>query len=472
MRSYYKFIGIPLALLLLQSCFVAKDYEQPDVVNQDYYRTDSLAQDSLSMANIPWETLFTDPLLQKYIDKALENNVDIRIALAQIKAAEAYLKQGKAAFLPTLSAGAQYTGSFPSENGQQGAMVNATGKDYFNLYDLSVQLSWEADIWGKITSQKRAYRASYLQTVAAHRAVRTNLIAGVATTYYQLLAIDKQIAITQKTIATRKNSWETTLALKKAGSGMVTSVSVAQTKAQYLDAKAILIDLEKQARLLENTLCILMGEEPHQIERTSLAEQKISTDLKVGVPMQLLHNRPDVIAAEMNYRRAFEMTNVARANFYPSLTISASGGLEAVELEDWFSLNSLFANFIGGLAAPILNHRIIQTQFEVAQVQQEQALLNFRGTLIQASKEVSDALYAYQAATQKIEIKQEEHKLLQQAVEDAQVLLVNGYANFTYLEVLRAQESALGSNLQIVNARVNQLISIVNLYQALGGGWQ
>lgn len=472
MKSFYKFLWVPAAVLLLQSCLVTKEYEQPEnVVQQEYYRTDSIPTDSLSMAHVSWQTLFTDSLLQNYINTALTNNIDIRVALQQIQAAQAYVKQGKAAFLPTLSAGANYNGSFYSKNGQQAALAQ-TGKDYLNLYNMSLNLSWEADIWGKITSQKRAFTASYLQTVAAHKAVTTSLIAGVATTYYQLLAIDKQIAVTKRTIKTRKKSLETTKALKKAGSASVTSAAVAQTKAQYLAAQAILIDLDKQARLLENSLCLLMGEPPHDIARTSLKSQDINTALKVGVPMQLLQNRPDVIVAEMNYRQAFELTNVARASFYPSLTIGASGGIESTQLEDWFDVNSLFANFLGGLTAPIFNGRQIRTQFEVAKVQQKQAKLKLKGTLLTASKEVSDALYAYQAATDKIVIKKQEWDLLQQAVEDSQALMINGYANFSYLEVLRAQESALNSSLEVINARVSQLTSIVNLYEALGGGWR
>ncbi len=472
MKSLYKILLVPAAVVTMQSCFVAKDYEQPEVVEQEYYRTDSIPQDSLNMANVSWRDIFTDPLLQNYIDSALVNNIDIRIALQQIQAAQAYVKQGKAGYLPTLSAGANYTLSYPSKNGQQGAMLAQLGRDHAQIFELSANLSWEADVWGKIRSQKRAFDASYLQTVAAHKAVKTQLIAGIASAYYQLLAIDEQIDVTNQTIATRKKSYETTKALQDAGITGITTVAVEQTKAQYINAQGLLIDLQKQARVLENTICLLMGEAPHSIARTDLDDQHITTKLKVGVPMQLLSNRPDVIAAELNYRQTFEMTNVARANFYPSLTIGATGGIQSLEIENWFNANSLFANILGGLTAPIFNGRKIRTQYEVAQVQQEQARLNFKGTILTASKEVSDALYAYQAATQKIDLKIQERALLQQAVEDSQALLTSGYNNFSYLEVLSAQQNALSSSLQVINARVNQLNSMVTLYQALGGGWR
>ena len=470
MKSFYKFLGVAIVVLTLQSCLVSKEYERAEVVNEKAYRVDSLEQDTTSMATVSWKELFSDSHLQGYISHALENNVDNLIAIQQIKAAESYMKQGKAGYYPTLSVGAQYGVSALSKNGQQGAMLQSTGNNTFSSFELSGNLSWEADIWGKIRSQKRAFDASFMQAVATQQAIKTRLIANIASSYYQLLAIDEQIALTEETIELRKTSWETTEALQGAGVGGITSIAVKQTKAQYLDAMSFLIDLQYQTRVLENTICILMGDEPHQIERSTLDAQDVSTDLKIGVPAQLLNNRPDVVVAENNYRQAFEMTNVARTYFYPALIISASGGLQSTDVSNWFSLNSLFGNFIGGIFAPIFNGRQIRTQYEVAGFQQEQARLNYRGVLIQASKEVSDALYNYESATQKIEIQKEEQILLNEAVEDSQDLLTSGFNNVSYLEVLTAQQNALNVGLAVINTRVLQLNSIVNLYESLGGG--
>lgn len=473
MRNISRFIWITLVLLTMQSCFVAKDYQKPDdIVKTELFRTDMIPEDSLTMADVSWRELFTDRNLVNYIEVALENNIDIRVALKQMEVAEAYVKQGKAGFYPTLSAGGQYTLAYPSKNGQQGAALQQTGKDHVNVFDLAGNLGWEADIWGKIRSQKRAFDATYLQTIAAHRAVKTGLIAAVANTYYSLLALDEQIKVTEETIDTRRTSLETTEALKEAGVGFITSTAVQQTHAQYLQAQALLVDLKTQARILESTLSLLMGEEPRSIERSSLAEQNIDTELKIGVPMQLLANRPDVMIAENNYRRAFEMTNVARAQFYPSLTIGAQGGLQSLKLDNWFNKNSLFANIMGGLTAPILQGRRIKTQYEVAQLEQEQARLHYRGALINAAKDVSDALYVYQASGEKMGLKQEQRELLEQALTDSQELLLSGYNNFSYLEVLTAQERVLGTSLDVINEQYTQLSSIVQLYQALGGGWK
>lgn len=464
--SSNNFVLVPAVLLSLQSCFVAKDYTRPQVVETDeeYFRTDALPQDSLSMAEVSWRELFTDPNLASHIEAGLETNIDIRIALQQIEAAAAYVKQGKAGYLPTLNANAQATHQELSENSQFAALGN-TSVDQF---DLSVNLSWEADIWGRIRSNDRALQASFLQSVAAHQAVKTELIANIAAIYYELVALDEQRRVTEQTIETRENGLETTRALKEAGT--VTEVGVKQTEAQLYRAQAQLVNLVNNIRLLENALSILLGNAPHQITRSSLDQQKISTELKEGVPSQLLRNRPDVIAAEYNLMNAFELTNVARSSFYPSLRLTASGGFQSLDFEDLFSVNSLFANLAGSLAQPIFNQRQIRTQFETAQAQEEVALLNFRRSMIVASREVSDALYNFQAAEERIQIITNEFEAYDLATSYSEELLNNGMAN--YLEVLTARENALNSRLALINTRLDRLYAIVDLYQALGGGWK
>lgn len=461
-NSIYKILILASLPFLLVSCFAAKDYERPQVVNEANYRTDNLPQDSLSMATVSWKEIFTDPILQNYIEEGLKNNIDIRVALQQIRIAEAYVKQGKAGYFPSLNANARATHQeLPAQN-QFGNISS------INQYELSGSLSWEADIWGKIRSNDRAFQASYLQTVAAHQAVKSRLIANIASVYYQLLALDEQIRVTEETVQTRSAGLETTQALKNAGN--VTEVAVKQTEAQLYTAQGILIDLKNQSRLLENTMSILLGSAPQDIARGSLENQIIDTSLETGIPAQLLSNRPDVMAAEYNLRNAFELTNAARANFYPSLTLSATGGLQNIEIDKLFNANSLFATIIGGLTQPIFNKRQIKTQYEVSQAKQEQAYLNFRYAIINASKEVSDAMYSYEAATEKIEVKEKEYQAYSLATDYSEQLLDNGLAN--YLEVLTAQENALNSSLNLINAKNNQLQAIVDLYEALGGGWR
>ena len=461
----YKFILIPAVLLSLQSCFVAKEYSRPaEVVEAETYRTDELPTDTISMARISWRELFTDPVLSSHIDRALENNLDIRIALQQIEAAGAYLKQARAQYLPSLGLSTQVTHQRLAQNSQFGSFFDGS----LSQYEATANLSWEADIWGRIKSNERAQQAAYLQTVAAHQAVKTRLIANIANLYFQLLALDEQLEVTRETVANRMNSLETIKALKEAGN--VTEVGVKQTEAQLYRAQAVVVDLENQIRLLENTFSILLGEAPHPIERTELARQELNTELRTGIPVQLLRNRPDVIAAEYNLANAFQLKNVARSNFYPSLRLTANGGFQSLDLAELIDANSLFANIVGSLTQPLFNRRQIRTQYEVAQAQQEIAFLEFRRAILDASREVSDALYNYNAADQKLDIKQNEFEAYELATSYSEELLNNGFAN--YLEVLTARENALNSQLELVNIRYDELSAIVNLYQALGGGWQ
>lgn len=448
----------------LQSCFVARDYTRPDVETNALFRTENLPTDSVSMADISWKDLFTDQYLEQYIEEGLQNNMDIRIALQQMIAAEAYAKQGKAGYLPTLSAGPNYTHQEYSENSQFGSIFSG-GLD---TYDLTANLSWEADIWGKIRSNKRASQADYLQSVAGHQAVKTQLISNIANTYYNLLALDAQLEVTKQTIDTRKSGVETIKALKEAG--QVTQVAVDQNIAQYNSARALQIDIEAAIFKAENTLGILLGKAPQEFKRSRLDIQSIDQEIKLGVPAGLLRNRPDVMAAEYALIKDFELTNVAKSSFYPSLTLTASGGLQSLELDNLLNANSLFATVVGGLTQPLLNQRKLKTQKEVALANQESSLLNFKKTLLVAGSEVSNALFSYEAETQKFEFRKNEVEALRKAESNSEELLKNGYAN--YLDLLTARQSALSAELNLITNKLSQLSATVELYRALGGGWQ
>ncbi|WP_054852451.1 efflux transporter outer membrane subunit [Olleya sp. ITB9] len=457
---------ILIVALTLQSCFVAQDYVRPDLKaeTEALYRTDNLPTDSVSIADVSWKDLFTDQYLQQYIEEGLQNNMDVRIALQQIVAAQAYAKQGKAGYLPSANVGANYTRQEFSENSQFGSIFSG-GLD---TYDITANLSWEADIWGKIRSNKRATQAAYLQSVAGHQAIKTQLISSIANTYYNLLALDAQLEVTKQTILTRESGVKTIKALKDAG--QVTQVAVDQNIAQYNSAKALQVDIEVAIFKTENTLSILLGKTPQTFERSSLDIQNIDQDIVLGVPATLLSNRPDVMAAEYGLINSFELTNVAKSNLYPSLTLTASGGLESLDVDNLINVNSIFANIIGGITQPIFNQRKLKTQREVAFAQQEQALLQFKQTLLVAGSEVSNALYTYKAETKKFEFRKDEVEALRTAEANSNELLKNGYAN--YLDLLTARESALNAELNIIDSQLQQLVSVVDLYEALGGGWK
>lgn len=465
-RSLSKGALLLVVAITLQSCFVARDYVRPelDIETENLYRTENLPKDSVSMADVSWKNLFTDQYLEQYIEEGLQNNMDIRIAIQQMIAAEAYAKQGKAGYLPTLSVGPNYTHQEYSENSQFGSIFSG-GLD---TYDITADLSWEADIWGKIRSNKRASQADYLQSVAGHQAVKTQLISNIANTYYNLLALDAQLEVTNQTIATRASSVETIKALKDAG--QVTQVAVDQNIAQYNSAKALQIDIETAIFKAENTLSILLGKAPQEFKRSRLDNQSIDQEIKLGVPARLLRNRPDVMAAEYALIRDFELTNVANSSFYPSLTLTASGGLQSLELDKLLNANSLFATVVGGLTQPLLNQRKLKTQKEVALANQESSLLNFKKTLLVAGSEVSNALFSYEAETKKFEFRKNEVEALRKAETNSEELLKNGYAN--YLDLLTARQSALSAELNLITNKLSQLSATVELYRSLGGGWQ
>jgi len=282
------------------------------------------------------------------------------------------------------------------------------------------------------------------------------------------VALDAQLKILNETVETREKTVSTIQALKDAG--QVTQVAVDQNVAQYNNAKALEIEVQAEIFKLENTLSILLAKQPQHFERSTLDEQAITTEMKLGVPYLLLRNRPDVIAAESEFIQSFELTNVALSNFYPSLTLSAAGGFQSMEFQNWFNTNSLFANLVGGLTQPIFNQRKVRTQYEVSQAKQEQALLNFKNTLLIAGKEVSDALYSYQAEVDKFEYRENEVEALRRAETNSEELLDNGYAN--YLDLLTARESVLRAEINSINNKLQQLLSAVRLYRSLGGGWQ
>ncbi|WP_308005338.1 TolC family protein [uncultured Chryseobacterium sp.] len=471
MKSILNIIkGITFSVAVLaavSSCMARKEYQRPDnVVDEKLYRTDMLPTDSTNIANVSWKEIFTDPVLQGHITKALENNLDIRIALQSISSAESYLKQSKAAYEPTLSIGPNYTFQTQSINTQFGQIIGE--RRYVNQFDITASLGWEADIWGKLRAQEKAQLATYLGTVEAHKAVKTDLIASVASSYYQLLTYDAQKRIIKETIKVREQNLETTKALKTAGT--LTEVAVQQSEALVYNAKSLLIDIDTQIQLLENTMSLLMGEPSHTIERSSLENQNVPIDLKLGYPVQLLSNRPDVKRAEYNLMNAFELTNSAKAQFYPTLKLTGSGGVQSVDIDHLFSVNSLFANVVAGLAQPLLNKRAIRTNYEVSLANQETAYLNFRKAILTAGKEVSDAIRVYSVQDQYIDLKQKELVNYKNSVNYSQELVNYGMAN--YLEVLNASVNSLNAELNIANAQYSKMKAGIELYQALGGGWK
>lgn len=462
LNGIYKGVVVLGVALTMQSCFVAKDYKKPVVDTDNLYRQDTLSADSTSIGNLSWKEFFQDPILQGTIEKGLKNNIDINLAIQNIIASQAYLAQAKEGNLPVVSIGADYSRQDLSKNSALGAFSNGAT----DQFQLAGNLSWEADIWGKIRSNTRANNATYLRSIAAKQFVETQIIANIASNYYQLIALDRQLEITTTTITNREDSFKTIQALKDAGN--VNEVAVQQTEAQLYAAQLIAEDLKNQIAILENATSILIGQKVQAIDRSKSFETLNIPSLTLGVPAVALRNRPDIVAAEYELMSNFELTNVARSSFYPSITLGASAGFQSMEIKNWFSADSFFTSLIGGIAQPILNRRTNRTRLEVARANQESSLLNFQYKILDAGREVSDALQNYKNETTKIDIRNRQVLALKNAADFSDELLNYGMA--TYLEVLTAKEQSLNSELALVSNQFQQQQALIQLYKSLGGG--
>ncbi len=453
---------LAIVVILFPSCNLLKKYVRPPVKTEGLYRGVNNA-DTVCMANISWKQMFTDQKLQVLLQEGINNSYDLKIAVTRIKQADANLRQSKAAYFPTISAEPQYTRQHTSsaEGGSLGIYPD-------NLFQLSASASWEIDLWGKLRSAQKAALASLQQSYASKRAVQTQLVANIATDYYNLMAYDKELAITKETVESYKDDVETNKALKQAN--RVNEASVAQSEANRYAAEVTIPDLENNIMQTENAICILIGRQPGAVERDSIGAQQPDTLLQTGLPAQILSNRPDVQEAEFNVRYYFEEINVARAYFYPSLTITAEGGWQAASIGSLFNAVSIFGNVFAGLTQPIFNQGINNQRLRVAKAQYEEYVLTFQQTVLGAGQEVSNALYSYQSAKNKTITRNLQLDAWKRSVEYNRLLLKGGYV--TYTDVLTSEQGYLSAQLSSISDKLQQLTAVVTLYKSLGGGWK
>ena len=458
-KSITSFIWLFVLIIFLSSCKVLQPYKQPDVLSKEKLFRDLAINDSTNIADMPWRSLFTDKLLQNLLEEAIKNNPDLQIAITRMKKAEANFKQSKASLFPSLNlnADASY-----QNNDAAVAGVPAT-------YQFSGTASWEADIWGRLRSAKRANLSLFLESEAYKRAVQTRLIANVAINYYTLLAFDAKLQVTEKTIENRNSDVETMKLMKD--NDLVTGADLVQSQANLYSAKVTIPEIKQSIYETENALSLLLGRNPGPITRSSLNEQEISADLRTGIPVQLLANRPDVQEAEYQFRYGFEMTNVARKYFYPSLTISATGGITSTDLSKLFNASSVFWNIVGGITQPIFNQGQNKQRLRVAQANQEEYLITFKQTLLTAGQEVANALHGYQTASEEIALRTSQIEFLKKSV-DYTMELLKYTSSTNYTDVLTSEVNLLSAQLNSINDKLLQLQAVVSLYQSLGGGWK
>lgn len=460
-----------LALLLGSCGVVTKKYKEVELTDEQksgLYR-DYSSSDTTSIAAIAWQDFFQDAALKDLIQKGLTNNYDLKNAILQISSANNTLKQSKMAFAPSLDFNPQVTFNQTSKNA-----LNFPSNVNINLQTTTVSLgfstNWEIEVWGKLTAAKRSAQAAWMKSIASQNAVKTALVATIADAYYTLMALDKQLSITEETIAIREKTVEAMKALME--SGNITGADVVQAESNLYAAQVSVPELKRSIRELENALCVLTAQPLGAISRNSFDEQAMNIDLKAGVPANLLSNRPDVMAAELSFRQAFELTNVARASFYPSLRLSAGNtGISALTNRTLFDPASFFLNLVGGLAQPIFQRGVLRTNYKNALIQQEQAMNNFEKTLLTAGQEVTDALYAHQIAKEKQEIRRKQIEALEKAVE-FRLALLEYSSNTNYTDVLTSEQGLINAQLSGVTDKLQEYKAIISLYRALGGGWK
>ncbi len=466
--KYINSILILSLLILLPACFVSKKYtnQTGEFVKPDLFRKEFSKSDTNTIANIHWTSFFTDPILQAHIQKALSGNFDLQTALANVMTSEAYYQQAKQQFYPSVFLSAEGTHSSISRNSITGKRFT-TNVHYFQ-YGLPLNLSWEIDVWGRINSAKKAAKAGLLNSVAGVQTIQSNIVAGMANIYYQLVFLDEKYKVIQQQINARKSYLETAKELKK--SGTLTEVAVNQSEALVLNAEAQLIEIETEIKILENAFSMLQGVPMQKVERSTLDKINLPKELFYGVPLQLLSNRPDVRAAEFQLIQAFELENSARAGFYPTLSISSNSGLQSMDIDKIFSLKSIFMNTVASLSQPLWNKRYVRTQYEIALAKKQVAYLQYRKSILTAANEVSDALLTYEKQQKIMSIKEKEYQLYKTANESSLSLLNFGMAN--YLEVLNAQVNQLNAQMAYLNAYSGGIMATIKLYKAVGGGWK
>jgi multidrug efflux system outer membrane protein len=479
-KSETRFGGLgsvsPLAFVVLLAalagCAVGPDYQRPALDAPAAYRTaasdTNAPAGSNSFADLGWWQVFQDKQLAAYVGEALTNNWDIQIAAARVLQAEGALRIARSQFFPTINASGDIQTTRASQNGPSPIPSNLNPQRGYG--DVSVGMSaYEVDLWGKIRRANEAARARYLATADAQKAVRQTLVAQVATTYLGLLELDYELAIAQRTLAVRTNSLVLTEAREKGGVSAMQDV--AQAKILVYGAEASIVDIQRAREQQENALCVLLGRNPGPIQRgKGFAEQKARAEVPPGLPSSLLERRPDVQTAEQLLVAANADIGQAKAAFYPQLTLTGFYGYQSVALSDLFNSASRTWQFGPAITMPLFTGGRLKANLKVTQAQYRESLATYQRTVQGAFREVSDGLISYQRSREFTARQEELTQANREATDLANIRYDGGVTS--YLEVLYNEQQLFAAELTLAQARLNELLSVVSLYHALGGGWQ
>lgn len=443
--KYTLYIMVASALML-SSCSLYKNYQSEATVQTDLYG-DQQVGDSASLASLPWNEFYTDAHLRQLIQHGLDNNNNVAVAELNITKAKESLRAARMAYLPSVSLS-------PSVE------FSSAGKTTSNSYAVALSGQWQIPTLGTIPSRSKQAQVATEQAADQTQAVKTALVGNIAAEYYNLLMLDRELAIYKETIGLWKEALETMKAMFE--SGMCFSPAISQLAANIEELEINVIDIEHSIYTTESGLCMLMGDATHTIERGTFDEFKMPDVIETGVPALLLKNRPDVRAAERAMAVAYYATQQSRAAFYPGINLTASLG--------WgFNPAKFLSDVLGSVVAPVFQAGKLNANLKISEAEQEQSRFMFAETLLKAGNEVVDAMYSCKSADKKSAHIKRQIELNGEAVASTKELMNNGKVN--YLEVLQAQQSLLQSQMLEVQNRTNGITSMISLYTALGGGF-
>lgn len=456
MKNIIKYTGMAAMALMMSSCHIYNKYQLPEdnAVAADY-RQAVENQDSTSLAYLGWQNIFTDPILRGYIEEALASNTDLDNARLNVEMARAQLLGAKLSYLPSLALN------------PNGGSASYGGSHMNWSYTIPVAANWEIDAFGKILNRKRGAKASLEQTQAYEQAVRSQIVAGVASTYYSMVLLNKQLELTKRTAEIWKDQVTTMEELKTAGA--TTEAAVVQSRANYYSILSSIPELEQQIALVYNSFSVLLNTYPKQWEVGSDLSLELPAEINTGVPMSYLATRPDVAAAERGLASAFYTVSSAHAAFYPSIAISAQGGFTNLLGSIIKNPGEWFIQLAGSLAAPLFSRGQNIAQLKAAKAQQEQAINNFENTVMSAAADVSDALVKIAKSGEKKVLVDKQVEQLEKSVEYTNELFILNH-NTSYLEVLTARSSLLQAQLTSLSCWHARTSALISLYQAVGGG--
>ncbi|MCL2512103.1 MAG: efflux transporter outer membrane subunit [Bacteroidales bacterium] len=460
-NSMKNLLLLPILLLLLSSCMVGKKYQPPQPAVPENYRAANAKTDTTALPN--WWTLFNDPVLDALIQKALANNPDMLIAASRIEEARLTLGNVKASFLPSFGYNiSAATSDVGIEARKVGASIDG------NVFKGYGMMNWEIDLWGKIRRSKKSALADLLSQEENRNALRISLIAQVAMLYFQLQDFDTRLSIATQTFQNRKES--AALIAERFEKGYVSEVDKLQAEQQEALAEVMIPNFTRAIAQTENAIHILCGSLPDAVERgKNNQEHSAAPSIPVGLPSQLLQRRPDIRSSEATLHAQCERIGIAQASMYPSLSLTGLLGLASPDLNMLLKNDAFYASGIGGLTGPLFQFGQNRRRVSIERTRTEVAMQNYQKTVLNAFREVNDALTAYHTYKQECEIRQKQSEAARKALQLTYALYDHGYSS--YIEVMMQENNLFDAELQASATLQQQLSAYIQLYKALGGGF-